>query len=220
MKIISKFSDYYDPVAHTYGADPKIRYERLDIENTGPFTMRLPYTPLRDKWQYSRTLRHKYWERNLIVGRRLYSVFSDYESYVRGKPNWFLPDANHEIVTHKERLGWLKEHKGKELYYTELDEAIALCRLVGQPVFWLEYDLLGTRKNEPPNVKVSKEVPQLSKIKNFAAHYPANEIYQDLSYVLGNLMHDPPDANPPVQVGEAVRWVKKGFDSKTSFRGK
>ena len=23
-----------------------------------------------------------------------------------------------------------------------------------------------------------------------------------------------------VQVGEAVRWIKKGFDSKTSFRGK
>ena len=78
MKIISKFKDYYDSVAWTYGGgDPKIRYERLEIKNTGPFTMRLPFTPLRHKWQYDYELRNKYFEQDLIVGRRLYTVFSE-----------------------------------------------------------------------------------------------------------------------------------------------
>ena len=221
MKIISKFTDYYDQVAHTYGGgDPKIRWERREIQNAGPFKLRLPFTPLGDKWRYSNTLRSKYYERSLIVGRRLYTVFSEYENYLVGNPQWFLPEADHEIATAKETIWWLQEHKGKELLYTELDAAIDLCRLVGQPVFWLEYDILGTRKNTKPNVRVFHAVPILARIKGFTKHYPANAIYQDLSYVLGNLMYDPPDANPPVQVEEKVRWVKKGVDSKTSFRGK
>jgi len=220
MKIISKFKDYYDSVAWTYGGgDPKIRYERHEIENVGPFKMRLPFAPLRDKWQYS-TLRHSYWERNLIVGDRLYAVFSEYLPCLVGNQNWFLPDAEHEIVRRKETLGWLREHKGMEIHYIETNKAIDLCRLVGQPVLWLDYDQLGTRKNEPPNVTVLREVPCLCEIRNFAKFYPADQIYQDLSYVLGNLMHEPPDDNPPVQVEEKVRFLKKGFDAKTSFRGK
>ena len=217
MKIISKFRDYYDPIAHTYGGgDPKIVWVRREIENTGPFKMRLPFAPLRDKWKYSRLLHGKYYERSLIVGDRIYSVFSE----IIGNHEWFLPGADHEIVTHRESLRWLREHKEKELHYIEADEAIELCKLVGQPVFWLGYDLLGTQKNERPNIRVSKEVPILAKIHNFAKLYPADQIYQDLSYALGNLMHTPPDDNPPVQVDEKVRFQKKGFDSKTSFRGK
>jgi hypothetical protein len=220
MKIISKFRDYYDNVAWTYGGgDPKIRYERHEIENVGPFKMRLPFAPLRDKWQYSRVMRTSFWGRSLIVGDRIYTVFSECKPYLAGRPNWFLPDIDHELITRKETLlRW--EHRGKELYYVKTGKAIDLCRLVGQPVFWLDYERLGTRKNEPPNVKVFREIPKLCEIMNFAKLYPADQIYQDLSYVIGNLRHEPPDDNPPVQVDAKIRLEKHGFDPKTSFRGK
>lgn len=214
MKIISKFTDYYDNVAWTYGGgDPKIRYERRNLEDVGPFKMDLPLAPLRDKWQYS-CLRDDYLHRSLIVGNRIYAIFS------ADNQHWFLPDLEHEIVTQNPPFHWREEYKGKELYYVKTDKAIDLCRLVAQPVFWLDYDILGRRKNEPPNITVLSEVPRLCEIHNFAKFYPPDQIYQDLSYVIGNLMHNPPDDNPPVQVDEKIRLQKKGFDLKISFRGK
>ena len=141
-------------------------------------------------------------------------------------PQLFLPDETHEIITSDKRYvrDWKKS--GPSILYDKSPHAIALCRLVGQPVFWIADQHYANPKlskwedRQKHYITIGKDVPRLCEIRNFAKFYPANEIYQDLSYVLGNLMHDPPDANPPVQVGEAVRWVKKGFDSKTSFRGK
>ena len=109
MKIISKFKDYYDSVAWTYGGgDPKIRYERREIEESvGPFKMRLPLALLHDKWRYSRW-RNEYLHRSLVVGDRIYAIFSR----IQGPYFWFLPDEHHEIVTQKMPTYWRKEHKG------------------------------------------------------------------------------------------------------------
>ena len=218
MKIISKFRDYYDPIAHTYGGgDPKIRYERLKIKNTGPFEFPSIAEPL--SIRFNRELSNKYHSRLLIVGERVYSVF--YASPVGLHADCFLPDTEHEIIVKGTTPAWKKE-SGK--FYYKSPHAIELCKLVGQPVFWFiqRYDGKGKHFVEVvgENCWDKPIAPQLHKIKNFAKLYPADQIYQDLSYVLGNLMHTPPDDNPPVQVDEKVRFQKKGFGSKTSFRGK
>jgi len=212
--VISKFTDYYDQVAHTYGKDPLIRYERLEIKNTGPFEFRSLMAP------FGTFRSSDYGKRPLIVGERVYTVFYKLQEY---PIKYFLADASHEMF---DKPSHVRRHYRNEPYYFKSSYAIELCRLIGQPVFWIEnswYEFDKDRKIKGRGehfIKVSRNPPILCEIANFAKLYPADQIYQDLSHVMGNLMHNPPDDNPPVQVDEKVRWAKKGFDAKTSFRGK
>lgn len=235
MKIISKFKDYYDSVAWTWGGgDPKIRYERRDFDSEELLSgtaMRLKHREIEAPLsvRFHRDMHDNYNERILIVGERVYTVFSLSHNLRRTQkggfrePEYFLPDANHEIITKdREHLrDWKKD--GPSILYRKSPHAVALCKRVGQPVFWIARQYYPKAKwidREHHFVEIAKEIPRLSEIRNFAKFYPADQIYQDLSYVLGNLMHTPPDDNPPVQVEEKVRLQKKGFDLKTSFRGK
>ena len=226
MKIESKFNDYYDNVVWTYAyydeatktfsaGDPKIRYERLEIENTGPFKFREIEPPF---YHFHTS---NYTKHTLIVGMRVYAVFKAIQWTGTEKPQYFLTNPNHEMF--KRRRGLFRGDWRKEPNYRESDLAVELCRLVGQPVFWItsqHYPKAKWIDRSNHFIEVSKEIPVLCKIQGFAEAYPADQIYQDLSYVIGNLMHNPPDDNPPVQVEEKVRFLKKGFDAKTSFRGK
>ena len=222
MKIISPFNDYYDSVAWTWGGgDPKIRYERRDFDSDMKIKHREIEAPL--SVRFHRDMHNSYAERLVIVGERVYTIFRTYDDYLRGLPKYFLPDAMHEIITkdRKHLRDWKKE--GPRILYHKSPHAIELCKRVGQPVFWIASQYYPKAKwidKEDHFIEIAKDIPRLSEIKNFARSYPADQIYQDLSYGLGNLMHTPPDHNPPVQVEEKVRIEKKGFDRKTSFRGK
>ena len=234
MKISSKLPDYYDNVAWTYGGgDPKIRYERRDFDSDELGTcldriaMKIKSREIEGPLSVRchRDMHNNYSEKLLIVGERVYTVFSvpSYVSHDYGPPKYFLPDATHEIIT-KDRShlrDWKKD--GPRILYRKSPDAVKLCRLVGQPVFWIAHQYYPNAKwidREDHFIEIAKEIPRLCRIKNFAKLYPANQIYQDLSYVIGNLMHEPPDDNPPIQVEEKIRLQKKGFDLKTSFRGK
>jgi kynurenine formamidase len=47
--------------------------------------------------------------------------------------------------------------------------------------------------------------------------YDAQQLYQDLSYFLGNQMHENPDTKPPVNISDKDRIAQHGFDQQ-SFR--
>lgn len=232
MKIISKFTDYYDKVAWTYGGgDPKIRYERRDFESeergrwlSSRIAMKIRFREIEAPLsvRYHRKMHNRYYERLLIVGERVYTIFQASSTFYPHQ-DYFLPDETHEIVMDDRQhlRDWKKD--GPSILYHKSPYAVELCKLVGQPVFWIAYQYYPKAKwidHQNHFIEIAKEIPRLCEIKNFAKFYPPDQIYQDLSYVIGNLMHEPPDANPPVQVEEKVRLVKKGFDLKTSFRGK
>ena len=227
MKIISKFKDYYDNVAWTWGGgDPKIRYERRDLPESLKIEYRDIMAPISVK--YHRDMHNRYDQRILIVGERVYTVFSmSFEQRVScdnyGPTKYFLPDETHEIITKDRRhlRDWKKD--GPRILYHKSPLAIELCKRVGQPVFWIGHQYYPKAKwidRENHFIEIGGAIPRLCEIRNFAKFYPPDQIYQDLSYVIGNLMHEPPDDNPPVQVGEKIRLEKHGFDPKTSFRGK
>jgi hypothetical protein len=212
MKIISRFKDYYDQVAWTYGGgDPKIRYERRNINKPETFEVPDGAKPLLNPLWRSNKFAHMYSRDILVVGTRIYCIFSALYEY---PVKYFLPDPTHELIA--KNPGVLREwkKKGDKILYNETPYAIELCRRVGQPVFWVR-----SAWPSEKGFEAGKSIPHLCKIRNFARFYSADQIYQDLAYVIGNLMHNPPDAAPPVQVDENVRLQKKGFDLKTSFRG-
>lgn len=108
MKIISKFTDYYDKVAWTYGGgDPKIRYERHDL----PEILKIEHPSVMASMSLYGKLHNKYDTRTLIVGERVYTIFSlCIRERSRGDGSYapielFLPDAEHEISTSNTRPG-------------------------------------------------------------------------------------------------------------------
>ena len=148
MKIISKFRDYYDSVAWTWGGgDPKIRYERRDFDSEElgsalrPIAMKIKFREIDGPLsvRYHRDMHNSYGERLLVVGERVYTVFTValYVRYAKndyGPPKYFLPDATHEIIT-KDRQhlrDWKKD--GPRILYHKSPLAIELCKRVGQPV--------------------------------------------------------------------------------------
>jgi len=218
MKIISKFKDYYDSVAWTWGGgDPKTRYERRDL----PESLKIEYRDIMQAMNIYGKLHNKYDTHTLIVGERVYTVFS--MSATLGPTKYFIPDETHEIMTASVRPGWVRDFAKGSVYYKS-SYVVELCKRVGQPVFWIAHQYYtGGHKWSVKSqhfIEIAKKIPRLCEIRNFAKFYPADQIYQDLSYVIGNLMHEPPDDNPPVQVEEKIRLEKHGFDPKTSFRGK
>ena len=47
---------------------------------------------------------------------------------------------------------------------------------------------------------------------------PAEKIFQELSYFIGNIMKESPDIAPPVEIENDLRIEGHGFDLKQSFR--
>jgi hypothetical protein len=47
---------------------------------------------------------------------------------------------------------------------------------------------------------------------------PATQMYQELSYFMGNTIKEHPDTEPPVEVSNNCKIINAGFDLKQSFR--
>jgi len=96
------------------------------------------------------------------------------------------------------------------------EDVVNLSREVGSPAFFISHfsirdlDLLAT---------VIPETPRLG-VLGFAKKISPEQMYQDISYFVGNTLHKSPDTDPPAEVCEKIRLVQRGFHPKTSFRGK
>lgn len=231
MKIISQFKDYYDYVAHAYGGgDPKVVYNRkrighYDQSGSMGFTRRLQVA-FKDKLNLDLNYRIKtvnrwggfdgfHW---LIVCGRPYPLInmsdSPYSTYSRDD-KWEVFDIVRHAGLVEEKEDFLSE------LYTFLDlseigverpELVALSKAVGHPVFMV--DTIDTHRGL---VEVNGECPVLANV-GLAAYYPAEQLYQDLSYFLVNKMHDSPDMTPAQNATDKEKIVQHGFDLRESFR--
>jgi hypothetical protein len=225
MKISSQFKDYYDHVAHMYGGgDPKILYLRnrlgtmerystdafvtgLDIEQKG-----LPTAhddEIMRKWRYD--------SKWLAINGKLYLILNKvagmYEAPI--PENWtVLNEQRHpEIWTylHTSRWTWRRDANEEKFIGREMPEVLELSRKVSAPVFTFESS---PRHN---NVKVDGNIPILSTM-GIPALIPAEQLYQDIAYFIGNTMKGSPDMMPAIVQTDKEKIAAAGFDLKASFR--
>jgi hypothetical protein len=227
MIIQSKFKDYYDFCANIFGGgDPKVVYSRgrlapIDARYGSLVETKLTVETAECPLLSPTAFNHRYAQRNwdtevayLIVAGKLYLL-----SRQRGE--LWIGQKPYRIANEKDDLFKLNPWSSRATSFgiearVEHPFLIELSRLVGGPVFVIE-EITWTAHNRSAKVTVQGQCPILKDL-GMASIVPANTMYQDLAYFMGNLMHNTPDVNPPAVLSEKERIVKAGFDLKQSFR--
>lgn len=95
---------------------------------------------------------------------------------------------------------------------------IELSRKIGHPVFFINSEV-ETKDGAHWTVTIDGECPILSNL-GVAHWYPADQLYQDISYFISNQMQDSPDTMPSPNPGQTDREkiISHGMDPKISFR--
>lgn len=66
-------------------------------------------------------------------------------------------------------------------------------------------------------LSIEGKTPRLKDL-GLSSLYPAEALYQDIAYFVGNVLHPSPDLAPPVFIADKDKIVQYGFDLKQSFR--
>lgn len=231
MKIITNYKDYYDHVAFMYGGgDPKIVYVRPHrlkevpyikcnskdeflvngvkykcnfLHNVGRLhNHRSEWTKTRNGWE---------WVSDGVMG----IVIGDIGFTKIKTPN----DVDYRFVKDEDlkdsgvtklygRFSWDKM-KVEELIYFKDPTLVNVCREIGTSVFSFSVSRVG--------FNVDELMPNLGKL-GIPSFITANEMYQHLSYFIGNTINESPDMMKPVKIPDKIKIESHGFDYKTSFR--
>lgn len=227
MKIKSNFKDYYDYIANQYGGgDPKIVYLRHrlgTVEDIGGTTIVRGITVRSDAklpgYQLPRLIHDKSnyhtnsWK-DLVVCGRVFPILPDAvgsNKYVVFDPakhsHLILPGRNQE--KYMEYSPYWQDH-------AQSKGAISLHRELKTPVFVVNHEF---RYQKYTEYHISGEYTILNDMM-LAPYFPADQIYQELSYFIGNIMNDSPDMMPLPKppMTDKERILSHGFDLKQSFR--
>lgn len=234
MKILSKFKDYYDYLVHQYGEDPSIILDRRDIpvENGNVKSLsslgvdRLPLK-LPERKQGLRA------GDNSFVNVEYFVIVIMGVPYLVEKLTEYRTDKKHLVVSSKTNSKWIKRAEdtydhpeikklnpkiynlawhNAHLTQQTVPELIKISKAVNRAVYKLDSGVgqFGF------GIGVYRESPCLTAEK--CCPLTPQEMYQQLSYYIGNVLRDSPDKQPPVQVSDKDRILQHGFDLKQSFR--
>jgi hypothetical protein len=226
MVIKSPFKDYYDFIANQYGGgDPRIVYERRMIgglSETVPSLIRvdLPTSlPLGSPEFYFGTYD---WSRRrdvtkrgmyLVIAGKLYLISRDTSWGHDYDPNSYRLEPLDVVGG---RYGWAYRDKDSPKFGQEYQSLIELSRKISAPVFAIRR-IQGMWREQKSSVFICNRCPILKDI-GVPSLITAFQMYQDLSYFMGNTMKVSPDINPPVEVSNKEKILKAGFDLSQSFR--
>jgi hypothetical protein len=179
----------------------------LDIEQKG-----LPYSydeEIMRKWRYDTK-----W---LAINGKLYLILNKtagvYEAPI--PDNWtVLNEERHPEIweyLHSTRRSWRRDVEQEKYIGREVPEVLELSRKVGAPVFTFEASY------HRQTAKVDGNVPILSAM-GIPALIPAEQLYQDIAYFIGNTMKGSPDMMPAIVQTDKEKIAAAGFDLKASFR--
>lgn len=212
MKIISKFRDYYDFYSTNFGGpDPKIVYERHLLNDTSFSFFENGNTISKDDLdadlRYSTSTCYDYDFRWLIVCGKRFLLFrkSEYP-----KTQIWTAYKNSSEVEKYLNLGKGKRRAWKyfspEYYMGEFSQKnLNFCIKHKSPIIVVDG-------------RFTTDSPILGDIINFVSTYPAEQIYQDISYFMLNQINGSPDIDPPVVLDDKFKIEYAGFDLKQSFR--
>lgn len=223
MVIQSKFKDYYDYVAQQYGGgDPKIRYVRKRIkegydERTGGWLLavQMDSSPVQDPdsmTNYYNASNNLLEFAFLAVAGKPYLLSREHKDY-----GWRDLDgyAITDVATVRDGSRYLRRRDWSFLG-EEDSRLIELSRKVGAPVFVIDR-LSRNWRRDGYTIGVDPLCPILKDL-GMASLVPAEQMYQELAYFMGNTMHPSPDVKPPVEVSNRDKILAAGFDLKQSFR--
>lgn len=226
MIIKSQFKDYYDHQAHIWGGgDPSITYARHRLVpqqmlngylTAGFLTMKVFNVPSFPDVVYRRQSGFNpfggYGFKWLAVIGKLYLL-------VQRTPEEAFKIINrtdHATLLEKietTKFYWRKQKTIDDYLGIELDSILELTKKLNAPVFTL-HDMLISKHN---HYVIDGEIPILGDV-GFAALVPPDQMYQNLSYFIGNVMKDSPDLSPPTNMTNKEKIVQHGFDVVQSFR--
>ena len=213
MRIISKFKDYYDFIADINGGgDPKIVYVRNRAERQycadkfDSYRLRV----IRDI-----NLKDGYSAKGLSIAGVFYVVIRSYTVDLPTGHYEYTPWRIYQkgesrlldILTSGRRL-WSTDSEVKYAHGMPGADLLAISKFLKTPVFTFH-----------PNGQVEKDVPILKDL-GLPSVIPPDQMYQNLSYFVGNLMQNSPDLTPTPNPGQTdkERALSHGFDAKISFR--
>jgi len=229
MRIKSKFKDYYDYIANMYGGgDPKIVYARdriNQLHDTGYMQYDLGfYVPDFPKIRELPVTRHYRdydgWSfKWCVIAGKYYLLVGN-----TGIGGWTLFTKDHStapMVLRKRYHLLSDEFVNPEEYFAPKEaspELIELSRIVNAPVFVIR-GVQWMWKEKKYSLCVNSNIPILNDL-GFASVIPAEIMYQDISYFLGNIINPSPDMmpEPDPAMTDKERVLSHGFDLKTSFR--
>lgn len=221
MKIVSPFKDCYDWVSYQYGGgDPRLTYDRRPIPGGeyGYVNVNVDKNTTIETWKCPNlnfvTL--------IFCGKEFplvsLSPMGNYKVLNKKCPYYdkVVEESNKSNSFYRDNLKYYLRNEMNRSYSeipTSLS-AIKLSKIINQPVFIMTG---GAFWDKVPKVKLLCEIPKLGDI-GFTTVLSPEQIYQEISQFMGNVLRDSPDSNPPATVSDKDRIVQKGFDLVTSFR--
>ena len=234
MRIKSSFKDYYDHIAYKYGGgDPKILYMRDRLKplvDTGYMKydagVYLDIPKLERSFDLLNPTRYHdlrdYTFKYLVIAGKWYLLIN--ETFGDGVEPVFtvLSKERHpkavEKLTNKKKFYWTNLRDFDYYVGYEDKDLIEVSRMLNTPVFIVE-GYSWQVKPRKYSLHIDSKLPVLADL-GIPAIYPAEQLYQDLAYFIGNKMHVSPDMAPPVEVSNKDKITQFGFDLKRSFRPK
>lgn len=218
MKIISKFHDYYDPIAKTKGVDTLIQYRRetdtYQDHETQKFVESLDLPSVMGQG-------HNPYDISMtIIGfcGKIYPCMK-YEEYTKtaysspmiSKTQYYydIPTIDALIKGRKthSRWSWMSRYRNKD--YKETLKSQALYDR------FMSYRAPVVRFGITPGQPWVVVNPQLKEI-NFARCVDPFTAFQEIEMYISGVLGAP--TKPMVQISDKHRLLAHGFDAKTSFR--
>lgn len=221
MKIVSPFKDCYDWVSHMYGGgDPRLTYDRRPIPGgeNGYVDVNVDKNTRIETWQCP----HLYFQTLIFCGKVFPLVspspMGNYKVLNKKCPYYdkVVEESSKNNNFYRDNLKYYLRNE-MNLSYSEIStspSAIKLSKLINQPVFIMTD---GYFWDKIPKVKLLTGIPKLGD-SGFTTVLPPEQIYQEISQFIGNVLRESPDTQPPANVSDKERLIQKGFDSKISFR--
>lgn len=218
MQIKSYFKDYYDHVAHVYsGGDPKCLYirtrvaEREVIDGTtyaGHLDVKQKDIVNLPNTAYDVTEK-KYYKWLAVCGK-YYLLVSD--AHKLHNPVWDVYTEEKYPDVHSRLVGrWSSRREIVDAIGNFSTSLLELSRKVNAPVFTFD------KNYRDDSITVDGEIPILGNI-GFAGIMDSQQIYQELSYFVGNVIKTSPDLAPVTVMSDKEKVSQHGFDVRKSFR--
>lgn len=212
MLILDKRKDFYDYLAHIYGADDRVVYNRGSVLETHKIRVSENLVGiLRDVQSMNgwRSAVGCHYFHFLVVLNKIFLIEKNPESTTHYPESYRLVDLQniHNIFGGSVWHG-SKYREFMETGYYENDE---LATLTKKPVFHFRASF---GRDDKRIIQFVPTVPILQDIVGVSKHFTPIELYQGIEQFLGQEMESMPATNTP----NNVKIQAAGFDLKQSFR--
>jgi len=226
MKLISNFKDYYDFLIGKYGIDDNIVFNRTIFKGNVDFYVECDSLPNivhvypNDNKNYYSKLIDFYC---LVICGKMYLLIQYPDESLKLISEFDFENENiyHEVAI--DIIGYKNFRKKKKITEKDLQKEvigkynknlIGIHKEIKSPIFIITRAV--GRTTSP--ITISERSPILRDIKGIPSLIPAEDLYKDIIYFIGNVINNNPDEGKINNISNRDKIIKGGFDPITSFR--